>query len=406
MRPLTLPLVAWLRGERAAAALDALADEPLDEQALLPLLTRLRKEYTPEQAAALVDQARLRRRAMRKFGPAARSMLFDQEALEQASDQAVAGHRAARFAGFRSVADLGCGLGGDALALSHVSPRLLLVEQDPVRLALAAHNLTVAGGAAAVEYVESDWTALPLPPDLEALFVDPARRVEGRRRFSLDQMVPPIDAVLARLPALSEIAVKVAPGVAPASVPNGCEVEFVSLDGAMREAVLWFGGFRIGATRRAAVLRSGPAGTQADLLVATGAPRAIPLSAPRTYLYEPDPAVIRATLLDRIAEGMDGHLLDPEIAYLTSDRADDGPFARRWRVIEHAPFNLKRLNRRLRALGMRVTVVKKRGAPIEPERFRRRLVGDEEGRPATLFVTRHLDQPWMILCGEEQRAAS
>ena len=47
-------------------------------------------------------------------------MYFVRAALEQASPEVVAKHRARRFAdlGCQQIADLGCGIGGDAIALA------------------------------------------------------------------------------------------------------------------------------------------------------------------------------------------------------------------------------------------------------------------------------------------------
>ena len=56
-----------------------------------------------------------------KFGDFAERMLFTRAGLEQATRLPVAGRHAARFrdAGMTSVADLGCGIGGDALGSRH-----------------------------------------------------------------------------------------------------------------------------------------------------------------------------------------------------------------------------------------------------------------------------------------------
>jgi 16S rRNA G1207 methylase RsmC len=82
--------------------------------------TRLRRLAQPEQAAAALQQAALRRQAVDKFGPAAAAMFFTRDGLEQATRLVVADQHARRFvaAGVRRVVDLGCGIGADALAFA------------------------------------------------------------------------------------------------------------------------------------------------------------------------------------------------------------------------------------------------------------------------------------------------
>ncbi len=161
MYPLTLPLVDFLLSAEAQAALDELAGQDLREQGGLELLTRLRRTWPVEQAAALLDQARLRRKAGDKF-PHPERLLFTDDALQQASSRAVAAYRAEQFAAaaYRSpltahrslVADLGCGLGADTIALAETGLRVLAVERDPVRARMAVENLAVLGLASVARF--------------------------------------------------------------------------------------------------------------------------------------------------------------------------------------------------------------------------------------------------------------
>src|SRR6516225_9221446 len=87
------------------------------EATFLTCFDAVRKHHPPTLAKAALETALLRSRARDKFTDADR-MYFTREALEQATGEAVARHRANRFARFGSVADLCCGIGGDALALA------------------------------------------------------------------------------------------------------------------------------------------------------------------------------------------------------------------------------------------------------------------------------------------------
>jgi SAM-dependent methyltransferase len=405
LRTLSIELAKWLISSEAQEALEKekLSGQKLEDRHLLSTLTGLRKSYGLDQAAALLDQARLRQKAMLKFGSAAMQMLFVDEALQQASGQVIARYRAARYASFTYVADLGCGIGGDALALSQTCHKLLALDLDPVRLLFAEHNLKVVHPNSNFKLEQADWTSYEFEPSIKAAFADPSRRVKGRRLFSLHQMRPALQAILELQRRIPHLGVKIMPGVQYDELPDDCEVEWISEKRTCKEAVLWFGDLRIGAARRATVLQNASeGGFWARTLSTNDLAFPLRITPPRAFLWEPEPSVIRATLVSTLAHQLNATQLDPQIAYLTSERATTTPFARCWAVIEHAPFNLKKLNRRLRKLKANVIAVKKRASPIDPERFRRRLKSEPKGQPVTVFITKHLDKPWMIICGAEE----
>jgi hypothetical protein len=82
-----------------------------------------------------------------------------------------------------------------------------------------------------------------------------------------------------------------------------------------------------------------------------------------------------------------GGLVDPHIAYVTSDESFATPFARSYEVLAELPFKEKQLKAALRQRGIGKVTIKKRGVDVVPEELRKRLslVGDDE---ATLVMTR------------------
>jgi len=197
---------------------------------------------------------------------------------------------------------------------------------------------------------------------------------------------------------VGNVGVKVAPGIPHGLVPVNAEAEWVSVNGDVKEAALWFGGLRAGdIARRATLLPMGD--TLADTRMDDAAPP--PVGAPRRYLYEPDGAVIRAGLVGAVAAHVDGTLLDPTIAYITSDGYVDTPFAHAWAITEVMPFNLKRLRASLKARGIGGAIIKKRGSPLDPDALARdlRLVGPAR---ATLFLTHIAGVHSVIVAGERE----
>ncbi len=393
-----LDQLAALRTPTGEALLGAaLAGLDAGEQ-LLSLATRLRSTgpgTDPGLVATALTQAQLRVRARAKFGPAADRMFWTPAGFEQSTRAAVATHRARRFAALDPlrVVDLCCGVGGDLVAVAAAGLVVVGVERDPLTAAVARANLEVLAltDRAAVEVGDA------LDTDLlgyDAAFLDPARRSSsGRRTFDPAAYSPSFAFALELANRVPATGVKVAPGIPHELVPAAAEAEWVSDAGDVKEAALWFGGLAGPAVRRrATLLPSGATLTQDPTL---GPP---PVRTAGRYLHEPDGAVVRAGLVAEVAAGLDGWLLDPSIAYVSTDSDATSPFTRRYAVELVVPFQLKRLRALLRERGVGDVVVKKRGTAVEPEELRRRLRLDGAGPMRTLVLTRVAGEPIVLLC--------
>jgi hypothetical protein len=344
-----------------------------------------------------LEIAILRLEASAKF-PFARQMYFTRPALEQASSFEVSAYHARRFRSFEILVDLACSTGSDTFALAAYAPTLG-IDLDPLRLAMARANLQALGIYEKTAFVQADLTS-PIPVSSArhlGLFFDPARREAGRRIFSVQEYHPRLGIVEDWLPRFPALGVKISPGVNLAELgAYPAEIEFISLRGELKEAVLWFGPFKT-ASRRATVL-PGP-----HTLYAEAPPSAsrLALSEPRDILYEPDASILRAGLVESLGRQLDAVQLDPDIAYLTADRFTPTPFARAWEVEDWFPFGLKRLRAVLRQRGVGRVVVKKRGSPIRPEDLIRDLrltgIGEPEQAERVIFLTHLRGRPIVIL---------
>jgi SAM-dependent methyltransferase len=385
----------WLLTDAGQALLAEAMACDLSDPARLRELTRLRRLATPVRAAAAYEIAWLRARATAKFSRADQ-LYFTREALEQASGEAIAAHRAERYRPYTAVADLCCGAGGDTLALARVAA-VVAVDRDPLRLAMAAANARASGLADRAAFLQADLEQAA-PPDAQAIFFDPARRSSGRRVFALESYQPPVSLVQrwrARTPA---IGVKVAPGVSHEELAGleVDEVEFISVDGELKEAVLWFGPLATPG-RRATILTTDHQHISTFSILNSQFSIQPPLSLPAAYLYEPDPAILRARLVAALADQLGAAQLDRQIAYLTADHAVATPFARCWRVLEWLPFGLKRLRARLRALDAGAVTVKKRGSPLDADTLARQLSGGG-ARPLVVVLTQAQGRPVALIC--------
>jgi hypothetical protein len=311
------------------SALLAAAELQPKESDFLRHFTALSRRFPAELARAALETAILRLEAASKF-PQAEDMYFTRPALEQASGSEISAYRAQRYRGLPALADLACSIGGDTLALAAVAPTTGL-DLDPLRLAMARANIAAANIAAAniaeaniaeanlaaansaagetaeqpvyrASFGQADLTTgLPLAPvkDL-GLFFDPARRSGGRRIFSVRDYQPPLEVVLSWLPRFPATGVKISPGVDLGELGRyDAEIEFISVNRELKEAVLWFGPLKT-APRRATLLPGRHSLTGAGFTPGKTQVDPLPLSEPDARLYEPDPAILRAGLVAEV----------------------------------------------------------------------------------------------------------
>ena len=343
-------------------ALDAAMSEEDPES--LAAATRLRARFAPELAATALTQATLRRQARTKFGEAAAEMFFTRAGLEQATRLEVAEHHASRFveAGVRRVLDLGCGIGSDSTAFARAGLEVVSVEVDPTTADVAQANL--AGRAEAI-CADASEVAEQLMTAGVGVFCDPARRDDRGRVWRVEDFTPPWSTVMELLDGGRTAGVKLGPALPHSLVPEAAEAEWVTHRGETVEAGLWAGPGATPGQRSALIMPNAR-------LIATTAPplRVRDLG---SYLYEPAGAVIRAGVIAELGAQLDAGLLDPQIAYLTSDRLCSTPFAAAFEVRQQLPFHLKALRTWVREAQIGVLEIKKRGVDIDPAELRRRL---------------------------------
>lgn len=390
-------------GEIALRAAESLQPGEVD---YLMHFQMLNKHFPADLVRGALETAILRLEASAKFPEGlAKRIYLTRQALEQATPFEVSSYRAKRYRDLgraEIIVDLGCSIGGDTLALVSVAPTTG-IDNDLLRLKMARANLCAAAKlpeyifAGEVNFMQADLTR-PLPivsRSSAALFFDPARRVGHRRTYTVRDYQPPLQIIREWLPDFPTLGVKLSPGVKLEELAGyQAEIEFISLHGELKECVLWFGAL-YQAARRATVL---PGGAQmaVDEARFTNQP-AVLINTPQMYLYEPDPAILRAGLVRHLAEQIGAAQLDPDIAYLTGRIMTPTPFARAWAIEDWLPFQLKRLRAYLQQRKIGKVTVKKRGSPLEPQALIHdlRLRGDGE---RVLVLTHLRGEPIVVVC--------
>ena len=353
---------------------------------------RVRKVYPAGLAKAAVEMVLFREKARTKF-PDADRLYFTRESLEQSSGHTIAAYRARRFTPYESVADLGCGIGGDTLALAAATRRVIAIEQAELLAAMAQANAAARGLADRVEVTPGDALTLPLG-GVQAAFADPGRRSGDKRFLALADYLPPPGELHRRFPANFPLAFKVAPGLARRELDHwDAEAEFLSVDGELKECLLWCGPLRT-AERRATLLST----MTGDAATFTGDPLVEPRppSRPGEYVFDPAAALIRAELEHDFAEQQDLQPVDDGVAFFTSSNATPTPFGDWYRVEHSAAFHLPRLREYLRANRVgRVTMLKRASSLDVNEVMRKLKLEGPEHRH--VILTRCQGTPWAIV---------
>jgi hypothetical protein len=381
--------VAYLASESGAAALATVAGFALTDTTRIGDVAAARAQFG-DRAPALVETVLLRRRATTKL-PGTGDWLFTDEALQQATAAPVALHRARRLAGL-VVHDATCSIGAELAALRGSAARVLGTDIDPVRLAMARHNLGATADLCRADALH------PVTRDATVV-VDPARRRGGRRNFNPRDYQPGLDQLLDVYRGRN-LVVKCAPGIDFDQVRRlgfDGEIEVTSCGASVREACLWTIGLtEPGIRRRASILDRGEQITDAD-------PHECPVRPVGRWIIDPDGAVVRAGLVRHYAARHGLWQLDPDIAYLSGDRLP--PAVRGFEVLQQLPFDERPLRQALAALdcgSLEILVRGVGGIAADPDALRRRLrlrgsqplsvvitrIGSQKTAKATVYICR------------------
>lgn len=350
-------------------------------------LERLRKMAgSTEMAATAVRLAHAQHKAADKFARGAR-MWVEPVGVEQATAEPVARYKAGRFHASPVVVDLCSGIGGDAIALAAHVP-VIAVDSDAAMCRRVRWNAGVYEVADSVLAVRARAEAFPLPPEAR-VHLDPDRRAHGGRgerpARALEDYAPGPEFWTSLIHRAPGGAIKLSPAADlarhfPQSTGPAIEIDVISLRGECKEATVWFGELAE-CRRRATRLPEHAVWTDRDGFD----PEPPGVAPPDGWIFDPDPSLIRAGLLDgfarmhrlcRAAEGVD---------YLTGPEWIDSAFLSAFAVIEVSPLDRRHLRRMLQRHRVGTLEIKVRGLDLTPETLRARLKprGDQS---ATLII--------------------
>ena len=376
-------------GDRLLALAMQLARDSVPDHSAQQHLVKLAESFLPAEAARSAaiqcrQMAAERDRAVDKLGEADGVVaLFDLDGLQMASHHVVSGYHADLFrvAGARQVYDLTAGIGADAIAFARAGLSVIACELDPVRAIYLRANAARVGLADRIEVREGDFAGLPLPPG-SFVYLDPPRRTSSGRWGNLAAGVEMVDWAVAS--GAAGVLAKLAPSVDHAVCRRwDAGIEFISAGGECKEALARIGSMkRLGGSQISAVMLPG-----AERLEGQGDMPATLSPAEAAYLYEPDPAVIRAGLTGALAARYGLSLLDRNVAYLLGSEPLATPFATGYRILAAFPYHRRTVQAWLDEQRAGSLIVKKRGVPDDPEKVRSLFkLRKEPGRPSAILA--------------------
>ncbi len=377
-----------LQALRASPAVFETIDQANSTETEFHLQQRLRNEFPGEmvRAALILRDLRQKATAAKKFARADQ-MWFTPTGLEQATAELVARHKAKRFEG--TVWDYCCGIGGDSLALAERG-EVHSVDLDPSMCLRTEWNAEVYGVGERVHTVVAD---VSLPGQREGLLhIDPDRRPGGQQRMRrVEDCSPNLDVLRVLMSEFRGGAIKLSPASNFGGKFSNVEIELVSLHGECKEATIWFGDLAGDQPFRATALPSG------ETIAADPMSARADITPPRSFVFDPDPAIVRAGMLDVLAERLQLTRLDDAEEYLTGDQPLRSPWAQTFRVLEILPNNDREVRAACRRWEFASAEIKCRHLPIEVERVRRKLTL-EGNRPGVLIFARVAGKATVFVC--------
>lgn len=296
-----------------------------------------------------------------------RPVVSDREGLQLATPEIVAKYVAKRLK-TDIIADLGCGIGGQVIFFAKECGRVYAVEKDPKKLEYARKNCKLYE-VSNVEFILGDALSEEVRAkisDADIIFSDPARPLAEKER-TLENLEPPVIEILKLYSDVTQdFAFHAPPQIAPERLVFDCEREYLSLHGQLNRLTLYFGALK--RCERSAVVLPGEA-----KLCSSDAPK-IKGAALQGYVYEPEPSVVKAGLLNELAKNMAAE--DKEIFFykgderrtlLTSSKLLGSPFFKdRYRVLGRTGREVSRIREVLEAEDAGKVVIR---FDIEPSKY-------------------------------------
>ena len=357
----------------------------------------LKNNNTYPEFGSLVSLIKLRQAAKDKFSRSEK-MFFTSLSLEQSTSERIAKHIAQRFKADWQVADLTCGLGGNAIFLAEKVKKVLAIDLSEEKISCARENALAYEVETKIDFIVGD-ALLNISTGVDAFFIDPARDREGITKTRSFLNSEP--ALLDILPKLFEVTKNVAVKISPAfdyeelkQLPEEPEVEIISEDNNCKVAMLWFGDFK--------TVRTRATGFKGDKFFSFIEEDLVPveISPVKKYLYEPNKAIVKAHLINEVATKFSLFKINFNLVFLTSDELVETEglnIFRKFKILHVESFSLKKFKDFLKNRGITRAQVMTKRFPMTPEEIRKRLKLKDGGAAVLILTVDNKEEKIFIL---------
>ncbi|MHA2121572.1 MAG: hypothetical protein ACW990_10245 [Promethearchaeota archaeon] len=362
-----------------------------------------KKGLNKSEIEEILEKVHFQVKGKKKF-PRASQMKFNMQGLAQASSKYLAEYRTwkmrQQLGPIQKSLDVGSGIGGDTIAMA-LRWKVISIEKDPVIMEMLRHNIQVYNVEKNVTYILGDILELVDDKefqkqliDVNYIFFDPSRRSEGKRTVKIEEYDPPLSLVERLQKFTHNICVKISPGVDISHIHYDCDIEVVSYKGEVKEVMLWFGKFKKSSDRNSILATKLP---EKITWIQKSNRYDVPISKPKKYVYEPDPAFIKAHLISDLAEEFNLSQLHKKIAYLTADTFISTPILKSFQVFTYCKLDYTLINKTIQELNLGILDFKARGVFIDLKNVYKLIRGKGKKKGLIIF-TEVLNEPSAIIC--------
>lgn len=347
--------------------------------------------------ALAADQIRYSAKIEKKFPLfKEKKLLITARSFEQSSSQATALYKKSRIAG-DSIIDLTGGLGVDTFFLSKNFNHSIYCELDPFLCALFDYNSKKAG-LDIESKLGNGIDILKEYPDnsFDWIFVDPSRRVDGRRVTALAHCEPNVTNLLNLFLRKSNNAcIKAAPGYDISMAVNELshlnEISVISYDGECREVLLFCSRVSTNnVTLRSVIIQDdGDVRHEFVTTVSESEDRNVPSNL-KNYLYVCDPAIFKTGQFKGVADKFGLSFVNDSVGYLSGDNLINEFPGKTYRILGEILWGRKSVIKYLKKLNIKKASIARRDFPLDPNGIRK-MLGIDDGGKDYLFFTKNYE---------------
>lgn len=347
--------------------------------------------------ALAADQIRYHDKIKKKYPLfAEQDLLVTGRAFEQSSSQATALYKSSRMSG-DSIVDITGGLGVDSIFLSKNFNSSYYCEADTFLYELSQYNfkklnLKISSqNDDAIQYLKQfdndtfDW-----------LYVDPSRRVEGKRVTALSMCEPDVTSHIEILLKKSKnVCIKAAPAydisMAIKEIRGLYEIAVVSYLGECREVLLFCSRENVNNVilRSVIVQDDGSIRNEFVSFVAESNSRLDPVSL-KEYFYVVDPVLFKTGQFQIVAEKYNLSFVNNSVGYLSGDKRISNFPGKVYIIKSEIPWGRKSLLKYLKINNIKQALIARRDFPLDPKGLRK-MLGLSDGGLDYLFFTRNYE---------------